>query len=109
MLILSVLTSVSYIAVLDSQIVERFSGKIWKLPAKVYARPLELYQNKMISTSQLDYELKTLNYTQVDTIPANQGEYRKWDSYYEVKTRDFDFWDGFESSRVLHIEIRITQ
>lgn len=106
MVILSILTGVSYIAVLDSKIVERFSGKIWKLPAKVYARPLELYQNKMISTSQLDYELKTLNYTQVDTIPANQGEYRKWDSYYEVKTRDFDFWDGFESSRVLHIEIR---
>ena len=42
LIILSVLL-VGYIVYLDFQVRSQFTGKRWSLPARVYARPLELY------------------------------------------------------------------
>ena len=37
---------VPYVFRLDGQITKRFEGKRWELPARIYARPLELYVGK---------------------------------------------------------------
>ena len=42
-LIVSLVLFLSYLFYLDQRITERFEGRIWQLPAHVYARPLELY------------------------------------------------------------------
>ena len=97
--------SVVYVIILDRQVVERFEGKIWQLPAKVFARPLELYVGKRISPAQLSYELKVLNYTATQKIPVEQGQYHQWNTTYEIKTREFDFWDGSEESKLFRVQI----
>ena len=43
---------------LDAQVREKFEGKRWALPAKVYARPLELYPGQQLSADDLQLELK---------------------------------------------------
>ncbi|MDY0213031.1 MAG: penicillin-binding protein 1B, partial [Desulfuromonadaceae bacterium] len=47
---------------LDSVVRERFEGKRWKLPARVYARPLELYPGLKLTPSQMVSELSLLGY-----------------------------------------------
>ena len=103
--IITVVASVIYVAYLDRKVVRLFEGKIWQLPAKVYARPLELYLGKKISPAQLSYELKVLNYTSTQQRPVDQGQYHSWKTSYEIKTRAFNFWDGFEKSKLVRVQI----
>ena len=90
---------------LDYRVVDRFTGRLWSLPARVYARPLELYVGKKISVKELLYELKSLDYQRVDQPPSRSGRYHHWDNHFEIKTRSFSFWDGAEESRDIRIDI----
>ena len=95
----------AYLFYLDQRITQRFEGRIWQLPAHVYARPLELFVGKAISTKQVLFELDYLNYQKVEQLPQRAAQYRHWDNVFEIKTRDFIFWDGDEKSRTIRITI----
>lgn len=101
----SLLTFISYLIVLDQGITQRFEGRIWQLPAHVYARPLELYVGKLISVEQLIFELKYLNYQSVGQLPQKSAQYRHVDNSFEIKTRDFVFWDGNEPVHSIRVKI----
>jgi len=103
--IASLLIAVLYVIWLDYRVVDRFTGRLWSLPARVYARPLELYVGKKISVEELLYELKSLDYQGVDQPPSRPGRYHHWDNHFEIKTRAFRFWDGAEESREIRIDI----
>lgn len=96
---------VVYLVILDERITERFEGRIWQLPAHVYARPLELFSGKAIAPAQLAYELDYLNYQKTDQLPHKAGSYRRWKDTFEIKTRDFEFWDGIEPSHTIRVSI----
>jgi len=96
---------VSYLVYLDQRITERFEGRIWQLPAHVYARPLELFVGKSISVKQLQFELEYLNYQKVEGLPQKSAEYRNWNNTFELKTRSFVFWDGNEPSHTIRAVI----
>ena len=68
------LLAVPYISRLDEQITDRFEGRRWELPARIYARPLELYVGKTITVAGLEKELIQLRYSRQDT-PDKPGEY----------------------------------
>jgi penicillin-binding protein 1B len=55
---------------LDAQIRHRFEGHRWSLPAKVYARPLELFKGQKLAEGQLVYELTQLGYRWVEQAKA---------------------------------------
>ena len=46
-----------YLIYLDARITTTFTDKMWELPAKVFARPLELYSGAELSPDDLAYEL----------------------------------------------------
>ena len=56
------LLAVPYILRLDGQITNRFEGRRWELPARIYARPLELYVGKTMPVAALKKELTLLRY-----------------------------------------------
>lgn len=87
-----------YLAYLDHKVTTMFEGRLWQLPARVYARPLELYEGKSLSTQDLLAELRLLNYKRVSAIPAKPGQYHNWGNQFEIKTRGFRFYDGEEKS-----------
>jgi len=95
----------AYLFFLDQRITQRFEGRIWQLPAHVYARPLELYVGKAISTKQVLFELDYLNYQKVKQLPQRTAQYRHWKNTFEIKTRDFVFWDGEEKSHIIRVSI----
>ena len=91
-----------YVVFLDFSIRIQFEGKKWALPARVYARPLDIYPGKAILPSELGHELRLLNYRQV-RYPKDAGSYSREGDDYIVITRPFVFWDGKESSRKIRI------
>jgi penicillin-binding protein 1B len=99
------LSFVAYMSYLDQRITDRFEGRIWQLPAHVYARPLELFVEKSISVEQLKFELEYLNYQSVSDLPQQRAQYRHWKNTFEIKTRDFDFWDGNEPAHTIRVVI----
>lgn len=80
---------------LDVQVKNKFEGKRWALPAKVYARPLELYPGQTLEKGDLKLELKGLGYRFVNK--ANQPGMVEWASNRaRIYTRGFTFPDGEE-------------
>ena len=85
---------------LDSHIREQFEGKRWAVPAKVYARPLELYVGAPLSLADLKIELRGLGYQFVSQVNRpGQAAFAKQRAV--VHSRGFSFNDGDESSRKL--------
>ena len=88
---------------LDAQIREQFEGKRWALPAKVFARPLELYPGAPFSITDLKLELKGLGYQQT-THASKPGQAAFSKSTAHIYTRGFDFPDGRESAQRLILD-----
>ena len=58
--ILLALLLAGYVVYLDVQIRSQFTGKRWSLPARVYARPIEMYAGLELTAEQFVTELKAL-------------------------------------------------
>ncbi|HEX5382757.1 MAG TPA: penicillin-binding protein 1B, partial [Acinetobacter sp.] len=88
-----------YLIRLDNIVREKFEGKRWDIPAKVFARPLEIYTNAPISQKDFDQELKLLGYKNADSY-AKSGNYVSTGDTLYVHTRGFDFGDSIEPEQV---------
>ncbi len=91
-----------YTAYLDVTLRAQFDGKRWSLPARVYARPLELYPGRPLTPGRLVRELTGLGYHQRPN-PVAPGSYRRDGDRVDMVTRDFVFWDGPEPSQALSV------
>lgn len=102
-LALTLLVVVSgYIAWLDFRVYHQFEGKRWSLPARVYARPLELYAGEHISADNFAAELKGLGYRFTSSV-KRPGEAARNGSRFNLISRPFRFWDGDEPSHDLQV------
>lgn len=88
----------AYVAYLDHTVRIQFEGKRWALPARVYARPLELFQGMKLNPEILAAELNDLGYVQV-TQPDGPGAYSRSSGAFRLVTRSFRFWDTSEASQ----------
>ena len=95
----------AYLVWLDFKILKRFEGRMWQLPAKVYARPLELYAGKPVTPAQLRFELELLGYTEQQQLTPTPGIYHLGDASLDIHTRGHAFQDGDEPARLIHIEL----
>lgn len=88
---------------LDITVRQQFEGKRWALPARVYARPLELYPGAKLTADQLQTELRLLNYHQAGG-PLEPGSFRRSADGVDIMTRAFTFAEGPQSALALHLE-----
>ena len=95
-LLLAILLA-AYVTYLDFQVRHQFNGKRWSLPARVYARPLELYAGLEMTAEQLVTELKALHYRPV-VSPREPGQFSRNSNEFHLISRPFDFWDGQDVS-----------
>lgn len=92
-----------FVAFLDAQITATFSDKMWELPARVYARPLELFAGVSLTGDDLAYELGVLGYRKV-TDPRLPGQYSQYKNRFDVHTRGFEFPGEREPARRVLLE-----
>jgi len=99
-----------YFLYLNIIITDKMSGRIWSLPSHVYARPLEVYQDRQLSVENLKQELELLDYQKLNRRPESPGQYRILNgAHFEIITRDGVFWDGKRKSRGLRLSIHNNQ
>ena len=82
---------------LNRIITRQFEGKKWAIPAKVYARALELYQGKLLPPSALVHQLKQQGYQVVQRV-TRPGTFSYSDNTFTIYSRGFQFADGIEPS-----------
>ncbi len=88
----------SWVIYLDAVVRAKFEGKRWEIPARVYARPLEIYNGLALNADNLKIELATLGYKK--TLKAESpGTYAHHDNRFVVYSRGFSFPDGKEHAR----------
>ncbi|RYZ83502.1 MAG: penicillin-binding protein 1B, partial [Moraxellaceae bacterium] len=94
---------------LDKVVREKFEGKKWSLPARVYSRPLELYEGLPLTPTLFEQEMDALGYRTVPAVTAlGQMSRRAASSVevtYDVYTRGFNFWDKREEPQKFTMRI----
>jgi penicillin-binding protein 1B len=91
-----------WFAWLDHEVRRDFEGLQWALPARVYARPLELFAGAEHDLRGVRTYLQLLGYRQ-SAAAAGPGEYAGSGQLLRFRTRGFDFWDGHEPS--VYVEV----
>jgi penicillin-binding protein 1B len=86
---------------------EKFEGRLWELPARVYARPLVLYPGLELSVGMLEKELVLMGYQRESAskdldVP---GKYTRSGNRFHLFCRPFDFGDEKKPSHGLVLEI----
>jgi penicillin-binding protein 1B len=89
---------------LDKVVRAKFEGKRWALPARVYARPLEIYAGRSLTVAELRGELDRLGYRENPRLDR-AGSFSIGGGTVEIRTRAFRFWDGQEPERYLSIDL----
>ena len=104
-LVLAVLVAAGYVAWLDVHVRGQFEGRRWSVPARIYARPLELYAGMRLDADALEQELRAAGYRR--TVATNRiATYTRDGDSLRVHTRHFQFWDGEQPARTVRIRFR---
>lgn len=92
LLLLSLVVMAAAWVYIDAWLMERFDGRKWAIPATVYARPLELYEGKVISPWQIMRELKAASYQEGQLGRSRRYQYRE--GQLDIYMPAFAYWDG---------------
>jgi len=103
-IVIAALLLAGYLVYLDFHVRQQFDGKRWSLPARVYARPLELYAGLVLTSGQLAAELSALNYQPV-AAPRQAGQVARNRDTFHIITRPFVHADGREASSNIRVSI----
>ena len=88
----------AYVAWLDYRIRDEFEGARWAVPARVFARPLELAPGVPISADAIEAELKLAGYRRVRAA-FRPASFERDAGRFRLVTREFQFPDGAAPSR----------
>jgi penicillin-binding protein 1B len=87
---------------LDAVVLDKFSGKRWTIPAKVYARPLELFVGQKLELKDFLTELDALGYRRVTAVDG-PGQVTVAGNTVSLNTRGFQFYEGLEKARPVRV------
>ncbi|WP_439860958.1 penicillin-binding protein 1B [Pseudomonas sp. MBLB4136] len=87
---------------LDAVVQEKFSGKRWTVPAKVYARPLELFVGQKLAKDDFLKELDALGYRR-ESAANGPGAVAVASNNIELHTRGFQFYESTEPAQRVRV------
>lgn len=87
---------------LDAIVQEKFSGKRWMIPAKVYARPLELFVGQKLSKDDFLIELDALGYRR-ESVANGPGAAAVNGNTVDLNTRGFQFYEGSDPAQQIRV------
>ena len=103
-IVLGSLAAAAYVLKLDDHVTTQFEGKRWALPARVFARPLEMYVGKGLYARDLEKELQLLHYRKTNN-PIDTGQYIRKGNTFIIHTRGFQFADDKEPERKIKVTL----
>jgi penicillin-binding protein 1B len=91
-----------FTAYLDVRVRSEFEGRRFALPARIYARPLELHAGLRLSQADVQDELRGLGYK--DSAGGNDpGWFSVNGNTIDIAVRPFVFWDGAQPARRIKV------
>ena len=81
-----------------------FQGRLWTLPARVYASPIELYAGKVLPRDRLIGRLRQLGYRQAGGDRVDSAAFLAAGRSLKIRTRGFRFWDGEEAAHTVQLD-----
>ena len=87
---------------LDFRVRSEFEGRRFALPARIYARPLELHAGLRVSQASILEELRQAGYRTARREGETGWFVREHDGL-EIALRPFAFWDGPRPARRIHV------
>lgn len=87
---------------LDAVVQEKFSGKRWTVPAKVYARPLELFVGQKLAKTDFLKELDALGYRREGAV-SGPGGVSVAGNNIELFSRGFQFYESNDPSQRVRV------
>ncbi len=102
LLLLIGVVGVVYVFYLNYAVTEKFDGKHWAVPARVFGRPLDLYAGANVTPQQLQAELQRLGYRRVRHVNMDAT----WSSNGNrlvFQTRPFSSQDGTQVSQTVDV------
>jgi len=88
---------------LDAVVTDRFEGRRFEVPSRVYARPLELFEGASITAGALERELQLSGFHK--GAGEKPGSYQRNGGRFLISTRGFSFPDGDEPARKVSLAI----
>jgi penicillin-binding protein 1B len=93
---------------LDQRVRTEFEGRRFALPARIYARPLEVHAGLRLALPDLEDELRELGYKALIEKPdptreAEGGWYVRSGERLDIGLRAFVFWDGPQPARQVRL------
>ena len=92
----------AFVVYLDAVVTQKFEGKKWAIPATVYARPVELYEGRLLKPNELQAQLRRQGYQAVTRV-RRPGTFARNGNEFTIYSRGFHFPDGTESSRYARV------
>ncbi len=105
LLLISCMVMVVYVFFLSMLAKYKFAGKTWDLPARIYARPLELYPGMKSDAKGIEAELVMMQYRHVDRIDGT-GSFSRSGNTFTIFSRDFDFGDDHIPSQKIRLSVQ---
>jgi penicillin-binding protein 1B len=87
---------------LDLRVTGEFEGRRFSLPARIYARPIELHAGSRIPQVEVEEELRALGYAVGER--ETPGWFLSQRNEIELVSRPFVFWDGAQPARRLRVQ-----
>ena len=94
----------AYVAWLDFRIRDEFEGKRWAVPARVFARPLELTPGAPLTADAIEAELKLAGYRHVRSA-FRPASFERDGGRVRLVTREFRFLDGAAPSHRVTVSV----
>ena len=94
----------AYAVWLDLRIQNEFDGKRWAVPARVFARPLELAPRVSLTIDAIEAELKLAGYRHVRSA-FRPASFERNGERIRLVTREFTFPDGSAPSRRITVSV----
>ncbi len=77
-------------------------GALWSIPARVYARPLEIYRGATLTPDDLVNELRLLDYRENANL-NDVKQFHRDGNVVEYYAQPFAFWDGARPARKIQV------
>jgi penicillin-binding protein 1B len=93
-----VLATAGFTLYLDLRVRSEFEGRRFALPARIFARPLELHAGLRIAQADVEDELRQLGYREAPP-EGESGWFARNHNHLEIALRPFVFWDGVQPAK----------
>src|SRR5512138_1275154 len=103
----TVLAASGFTLYLDFRVRHEFEGRRFSLPARIYARPLELHAGLRIGLADVADELRDAGYREGARSDNEPGWFARGQeaagNSLDISLRPFVFWDGAQPARRLRV------